>query len=89
MPYYTLHSCALSGALVFLNLAYLSGALVFLNSVHQVSEDNEPNSCLFRMEGILASKLAGQSVPALPVTCLSFIRAMWEVKRQRDFFCKT
>ena len=37
MTYYTLHSCALSGALVFLNLAYMSGALVFLNLADQVS----------------------------------------------------
>jgi len=46
-----------------------------------ISQSRCSASDLIRMEGILASKLAGQSVPALPVTCLSFIRAMWEVSR--------
>lgn len=46
-----------------------------------ISQSRCSASDLTRMEGILASKLSDQGVPALPVTCLSFLRAMWEVSR--------
>jgi len=47
-----------------------------------ISQSRCSASDLIRMEGILASKLAMEtSEPALPVTCLSFIRAMWEICR--------
>lgn len=46
-----------------------------------ISQSRCSASDLTRMEGILATKLSDQSVPALPVTCLSFIRAMWEISR--------
>jgi len=46
-----------------------------------ISQSRCSASDLTRMEGILASKLSDQSIPSLPVTCLSFIRAMWEISR--------
>jgi len=47
-----------------------------------ISQSRCSASDLTRMEGILASKLALEtSEPVLPVTCLSFIRAMWDICR--------
>lgn len=48
-----------------------------------ISQSRCSASDLTRMESILASKLATnkQEIPALPVTPLSFLRAMWEVSR--------
>lgn len=46
-----------------------------------ISQSRCSASDLTRMEGILASKLSDQCIPSLPVTCLSFIRAMWEISR--------
>jgi cyclin G2 len=46
-----------------------------------ISQSRCSASDLVRMEAILASKLSNQSTPPLPVTCLSFIRAMWEISR--------
>jgi len=49
-----------------------------------ISQSRCSASDLTRMEGILCSKLSDQGlacVPPIPVTCLSFIRAMWQVSR--------
>lgn len=47
-----------------------------------ISQSRCSASDLTRMEGILTSKLSDhQGIPALPVTCLSFIRCMWGVSR--------
>jgi hypothetical protein len=48
-----------------------------------ISQSRCSASDLTRMEAILASKLtnSSQQVPPLPVTPLSFLRAMWEVSR--------
>ncbi|XP_023336528.1 cyclin G [Eurytemora carolleeae] len=46
-----------------------------------ISQSRCSASDLTRMEGILAAKLGDQTIPALPVTCLSFIRSMWEICR--------
>jgi len=46
-----------------------------------ISQSRCSASDLVRMEGILAAKLASSQPPPLPVTCLSFLRAMWEVSR--------
>lgn len=48
-----------------------------------ISQSRCSASDLTRMEAILASKLADtkQEIPSLPVTPLSFLRAMWEVSR--------
>eukprot|EP00088_Acartia_fossae_P030305 TRINITY_DN31281_c0_g1_i1.p1 TRINITY_DN31281_c0_g1~~TRINITY_DN31281_c0_g1_i1.p1 ORF type:complete len:352 (-),score=77.15 TRINITY_DN31281_c0_g1_i1:491-1546(-) len=49
------------------------GTLVYISQSRCSASD------LVRMEGILANKLSNQC--GLPVTCLSFIRAMWEISR--------
>jgi hypothetical protein len=49
-----------------------------------ISQSRCSASDLSRMEAILASKLtssSSQQVPPLPLTPLSFLRAMWEVSR--------
>jgi cyclin G2 len=46
-----------------------------------ISQSRCSASDLVRMEAILANKLSDQSIPPLPVTCVSFIRAMWEISR--------